>query len=76
MLGIAIEELDRYNAQIQLMMDAIQRAQDSRNTDQFPGSNGAPTPIASAFPPSSEVGRAVNYDATKDPRVRDLRAAL
>ena len=56
-------------------MNAIQRAQESRMTDQFAGSNGAPTPVASASRPTSELGRTVNYDATKDPRVRDPRAA-
>lgn len=76
MPGTAIEELDGYDAQLQPMMSAIQLAQDSRSTGQFPGPNGAPAPIQNASPPSSEVDRAVNYDATKDPRVRDPRAAL
>ena len=75
MLGEAIEELDSYDAHFQPTLSAIQRAQDSRNTGHFPGPIGAPTPIASAFPRSPEVERAVSYDATKDPRVRDPRAS-
>ena len=73
--GTAIEELDSYDAHFQRTQSAIQRAQDSQNTSLFCGSNGAPTPIAGAFPPSSEVERAENYDATKDPRVRDPRVS-
>ena len=73
--GTAIEELDSYDAHFQPTQSAIQRAQDSQNTGHLGGSNGAATPIAGAFAPSSEVERTVNYDATKDPRVRDPRVS-
>ena len=69
---IAIEELDSYDAHFQPTQSAVQRARDSQNTSHSGGSNGAPTPIAGALPPS-EVERAMNYDATKDPRVREPR---
>ncbi|KAL9136176.1 MAG: hypothetical protein Q9175_002609 [Cornicularia normoerica] len=72
----AIEELDSYDAQSQPTLSAIQCAQDSRNTGHFSGSSGAPTPIVSVFQPSRQVERDVNYDATRDPRVRDPRASL
>ena len=71
----AIEELDSYDAHFQPIQNAVQRARDSQNTSHFGGSNGAPTPIAGAVPPSSEVERAMNYDATKDPRVREPRVS-
>ncbi|KAF6219827.1 hypothetical protein HO133_003652 [Letharia lupina] len=70
----AIEELDSFDANFQPTLSAIQRAQDSRNAGNFSGTNGAPTPIASDFPPSRQVEREVNYDATRDPRVGDPRA--
>ena len=59
--------MDRYDTYFQPTLSAIQRAQDSRNTRQFSGSSGAP----GTFPSSRQVERDVNYDATRDPRVRD-----
>ena len=75
--GSAIAELDSFDAQFRPIMSAVvQRAQDNQNPCHFPGTNGAPGPIASILAPSSELERAINYDATKDPRVRDARASL
>ncbi|CAF9934813.1 MAG: hypothetical protein ALECFALPRED_006153 [Alectoria fallacina] len=70
----AIEELDSYDAHFQPTLNAIQQAPDNRNTGHFPGSIGVPTPIARAFPPPYQVEREVNYDASRDPRVREPRA--
>lgn len=67
----AIEELDSYDAHFPPTLSAIQQARESQSTGHFSGSNGAPTPITSAFPPSRQVERDVHYDAARDPRVRD-----
>lgn len=72
--NLAIEELDSYDAHFQPTLNAIQQAPDNRNTGHFPGSIGVPTPIARAFPPPYQVEREVNYDASRDPRVREPRA--
>lgn len=71
----AIEELDSYDAHIQPTSNAIQRAQESRKKGHFSGPNGAPTPIASAFPPFHQLERDVKHDANRDPRVRNPRAS-
>ncbi|CAD6581517.1 MAG: hypothetical protein ASARMPRED_000634 [Alectoria sarmentosa] len=72
--NLAIEELDSYDAHFQPTLNAIQQAPDNRNTGHFSGPIGVSTPIARAFPPSYQVERDVNYDASRDPRVREPRA--
>lgn len=74
--GIAIEELDSYDAHFQPTLREVQKAQDMRNTDHLFGSNGARTPNASSSPHFSEVERAANCDATKDSMVKNPRASL
>ena len=73
--GVAIEKLDSFDAQFQPILNAVQRAPDNPNPSHFPGSHGTSMAITGVFPPSSEPERAMNYDATKDPRVRDARAS-
>ena len=58
---LAIEGLDSYDAHFQPILSAIQGAQDSRNNGHLSVSNGAPTPVASAFPPSHPVERDIDY---------------
>ncbi|KAM0801184.1 hypothetical protein BDR22DRAFT_821041 [Usnea florida] len=69
--NLAIEGLDSYDAHFQPLLSAIQGAQDSRNRGHLPVSTGAPTPAASAFPPTPQVERDIHYDVTRDPRIKD-----
>ena len=68
---LAIEGLDSYDAHFQPILSAIQGAQDSRNKGHLSASTGAPTPVASAFPPSHQFERGIDYHVTRDPRIRD-----
>ena len=73
--GLAIEGLDSYDAHFQPVLSAMQGAQNSRNTGHLSVSTGAPTPVASARPPSRQAERDVNYDVTRDPRIRDPKVS-
>lgn len=67
----AIERLDSYDAHFQPIVSTMQGEQDSRNKGHISVTTDAPTPVASTFPPSHQVERDINYDVTRDPRIRN-----